>query len=170
MVFGNPHSVAIEVGETDAQIDPPQIYIQLRFVLFGQHIGDWDDRVPITMAWRNMEDFLNCKNYRRDFSLNCVDSETFFEMTFSAFYERDARKPPIIPNFRDRYHLSEVGGDSICDLFGIAVAEVAPNRSRVVAKDFRADQIILDDEVDSDELDRMGQEFVAWARHEYGEN
>ena len=169
MIFGNPNAIGLEVGETLDEFDPPQIYIQIRFIILGHLIGNWDDRVPITQAWRNMEDFLNCEIYRREYTLDCVDSETFFERTFTAFYKRDYRLPPVIPNFRDRFHLSEVGGDSICDLYGIVVAEVAPNRSRIVVKDFRTEQFILDDEVDSEEIEKMGQEFVEWARNEYGE-
>jgi hypothetical protein len=34
-------------GQIDDQSDPPQLYIQFRFILFGHWIGDWDDRVPI---------------------------------------------------------------------------------------------------------------------------
>lgn len=167
MIFGKPNVIAIEVGETFEEIDPYQIYIQIRFIILGQFIGNWDDRIPITQAWRNMEDFLSCNEYRRDFTLKNVDSATFFERTFSAYYKCDYRLPPVIPNFRDRYHLSEVGGDSICDLYGIVGAEVAPNKSRVVVKDLQAEQFILDEEIDSGEIEKMGKEFVEWAQKTY---
>ena len=117
-----------------------------------------------------MEDFLSCRKYRSDFTLKDVSSDTFLDRTYTRFYRYDySTQPIIIPNLRDRYHLSEVGGVSVSDFYAIVVAEVEPNRSRVVVKDIRADHIILDQVVDSDEIETMGQDFVEWARHKYGE-
>lgn len=208
MIFGNPETVAIEVGElvcyrvrngrvlvfradsTDDRwhLDPESsdcgesfdideawaickpeqitrgIQVQFRFILFGQVVGAWDDPFPLSQAFHGMKEFLANSDYRRDDSLRDVDSRTFFDKTFTAFYEMDySIRPWLDPNLRDRYHLSEVGGDSICDLYGITVADIAPETSRIVVMDFRRDEILIDREFHTDEIGNMGQTFVEWA-------
>lgn len=163
MIFGNPETIAIEVGELDSFLEEGQCYIQFRFVLFGLTVGDWDDRIPLLAATGSMETFLSCRNFRQDESLAEIGSESFFAKTFTAFYDYDYQTQPILrPNLRDRYHLSEVGGDSICDKYGIAVANVTAGSSRVVVKDLRHNIVILDKCVNSREIEEMGKRFLEW--------
>ena len=212
MIFGNPDTIAIEIGELvcyrvrnrkllvfradsaegrwflDLQQSdcnpsledgdqerwelwkPEQISktssVQLRFIIFGQYIGEWDDRFPLTQAIVSMKEFLANSAFRRDDSLRDVDSWTFFDKTFTAFYETDYTISPWLepdPNLRDTHHLSEVGGASICDLSGITVADISPEMSRIVVKDFRNETIVIDREFHTGEIDKMGQSFVEWA-------
>jgi hypothetical protein len=42
----------------------------------------------------------------------------FFERTFTDFYEYGyTTQPLVVPDYRQRYHLSGVGGDAIFDLY-----------------------------------------------------
>ena len=212
MIFGNPDTIAIEIGElvcyrvrnrkllvfrADSadgrwfldleQSDcnqsvkdgdqerwefckPEQIsktiHVQFRFIFFGQYIGEWDDRFPLTQSFVRMKEFLDISAFQRDDSLRGVDSKTFFDKTFTAFYETDYTIRPWLepdPNLRDRYHLSEVGGDSICDLYGIVVAGISAETSRIVVKDFRREEIWIDREFKTGEIEKMGRPFVEWA-------
>ncbi len=213
MIFGNPDTIAIEIGElvcyrvrnrkllvfrADSadgrwfldleQSDcnqsvedgdqerwefckPEQIsktiQVQFRFIFFGQYIGEWDDRFPLTQTFVRMKEFLDISAFRRDDSLRNVDSKTFFDKTFTAFYETDYTIRPWLepdPNLRDRYHLSEVGGDSICDLYGIVVAGISAETSRIVVKDFRREEIWIDREFKTGEIEKMGRPFVEWTK------
>lgn len=163
MIFGNPQAIAIEVGELDSGLAQGRDYVQLRFLLFGNPIGDWEDRIPLLVATGNMKTFLSSSGFRQDESLAHVDSESFFTKTFTNFYEYDYQTQPVLqPNLRDRHHLSEVGGVSICDKYAIVVADVAAGTSRVVAKDLRKNIVILDECVNSGEIEEMGSHFLEW--------
>ncbi len=163
MMIGNPDLIAIEVGEIDSSLDQDRDYIQFRFVLFGQVIGDLDPSIPLLVATENMKIFLACRDFRRDESLRDVDSESFFAKTFTDFYEYDYKTQPVVqPNLRDRHHLSEVGGDSICDKFGVVVAEVAPGSSRILVKDLRSNSILLDRLLESSAIEEVGKQFLKW--------
>ena len=167
MIFGNPDTIAIELGEIDSSLDPGRNYIPIRFVLFGQRIGDWEYRIPLLVATGSMRTFLSCRAFRKDESLKDVDSESFFAKTYTAFYEYDYKRQPVLrPNLRDRYHLSEVAGTSICDKYGIVVADVAPGTSRIVVKEMRSSSIILDKYVESKAIEDMGRSFLDWGENE----
>jgi hypothetical protein len=163
MIFGNPETIAIEIGELDSCLEEGQYYVQFRFVLLGQTVGDWDYRIPLLAATGSMQTFLSCRNYRQNESLAEINAESFFAKTFISFYDYDYKRQPILrPNLRDRYHLSEVGGESICDKYGIAVADVTAGTSRVVVKDLRHDVVILDYCVNSHDIEEMGKRFLEW--------
>lgn len=168
MTFGNLNTIAIQIGEIDADLDPKHVYIRFRFVLFGRHLGDWDNYISLITPLTRMKNFLSCREFRRDDSFRNLDSKTFFERTFTDFYEYDyTNQPPVVPDYRQRYHLSGVGGDSIFDLYGIVVVDVSPEKSRVVVQDLRTEQIILDEEINSKEIETMGRDFVEWAQRVY---
>ena len=167
MMFGDPNQVAIEIGELDISIEHGTIYVPIQFLIFGTPIGVWDDRLQLITALRNMEDFLENRADRRDDSLRNFDSRTFFDRTFTDYYEGEYVVGVVVPNLRDRFHLSEIASDTICDYYGIAVADVSAGKSRIVVKEFDSERIILDGEFETAKFDAMCQEFVDWATRIY---
>jgi hypothetical protein len=164
MIFGTPEKIAIEIGDPDSCLVPGHDYVQLRFVVCGHVIGDWDYKVSLPTAVSSARTFLTCRGDRLDESLAEVSSETFFAQTHTAFYEYDYRTQPVLrPNLRDRYHLSEIGGDALCDYFGITVADIDSRTSRVVVKDFRNDSFILDERLEPSDIEHACRQFVEWA-------
>ena len=97
-----------------------------------------------------------------------VDSETFFERTFTSYYESEyIPHQRVSPDDRDRFHLSEICGAPIIDQYGIVAAEVAPNKTRIVTNDFRTNEIIVDGMIDTDEFEGVCREFILWASDKY---
>ncbi len=142
MFFGNPNQVALEIGELRTDFEPGKIYVSIQFIIYGTPIGVWDDRLQLITVLRNMEDFLECREYRRNDSLRNVDSRTFFDRTWTAYYEGEYVVGEIGPNYRDRFHLSEIASDTIIDHYAIVVADVSGDRSRIVVKEFDSERII----------------------------
>jgi len=167
MIFGDPNRVALEIGELRTDIEPGKIYVPIQFIIFGTPIGVWDDWLQLITALRNMEDFLECRAYRRDDSLRNVDSRTFFDRTWTAFYEWDYRVLPNVPNYRDRFHLSEIASDTIIDHYAIVVADVSDDQSRIVVMEFDTERIMLDGEIGTNEFNAMCRDFVDWANRNY---
>ena len=163
MIFGNSDAAALEIGEIAMASEQGKPFVRIRFALVGEILGDWNTPIPLTVAVGNMKTFLACRDFRRDTTLTNTDAAGIFAATFTAFYKYDYETQPVLnPNLRDRYHLSEVGGDSVSDKYGIVVAEVGDNISRVVAMDLQTDCLLIDETVSSEKLEKMGAEFINW--------
>lgn len=162
MMFGNPESIAIEVGKTAMAADGIK-YVQFRLIIARQAFGNWAEPISLTACAANMKEFLKNSVFRKNPAAKEQGPEELFASTFDAFYDYDYSSQPVLrPNLRDRYHLNEIGLGAIRDQYGIVVVEVAPNISRVVAKDLRTDQILLDHIVETNEIGRMGVQFIEW--------
>lgn len=166
MIFGSPDTFAIEVGEVELLCDG-RPYVPFQVIVDKQHLGDFQDRVLLFGVAVAMKSFIAMRDHRRNYEFNRCNAKKVFAKTFTAFYEGDYWSQPVtIPDLRQRYHFSEVGMDSMCDSFGIVVVEVEDNVSRIVAKDLRADRLIVDARIDTNEFYQAGYRFVDWAEEE----
>lgn len=57
MIFGDPSSVAIEVGEILSNYGDNVPYVQFQFIVASKKIGDWNDRIPLLANVERAEDF-----------------------------------------------------------------------------------------------------------------
>lgn len=165
MIFGNPNSVAIEVGEFLSNYGNNGPYVQFQFIIESIRIGDWNDRIPLLASVERAVDFQASRAYRRNDSLERVSSTEFFSLTFDAFYNYDyASQPILLPNLRDRHQLSEIGMGALSDKIGITVADVSLGWTRIVVKDLRSNQIVADQTFPSSDLDEACNAFVSWGK------
>ncbi len=161
-MFGNPASLAIEVGKTTTADDGTQ-YVQARLIIADQPFGNWEELISLRGCAANMKEFLKYSKLRRNPSAKDVAPEKLFASTFDAFFDYDYSSQPVLrPNLRDIYHLNEIGLGALRDQYGIVVVEVSQNLSRVVAKDLQRDQIILDHLVETSEITSAGTQFIHW--------
>ncbi len=167
MIFGNPDTIAIEVGDVVSFGD--RDWVPFRFLIANQPFGNFSDRISLFGCAVRMKSFLMNREYRRNDALEDCDTEQVFAETFTAFYEYDYRTQPIIrPNLRSRYHLNEVALDSTRDSFGIVVVDVNSTESRIVVRDLRTNRFVLDIRIKTQDIENMGTSFIAWAEQKVG--
>lgn len=163
MIFGDPNAIAIEIGEILPNYhNSGACYIQFRFIVKGEGVGDWEDRIQLTAAVGYMMDFLANKPFRRQDSLSDVSASEFFFATYDVFYTQ-LNEAFVSPNLRDRHHLSDAGAGALLDKIGISVADISDGSARIVVKDFKLEQVIFDLIILSQLIDEMGNSFVNWA-------
>lgn len=162
-MFGSPQLLAIEIGEVLENWENCGPFVQIRFVVCGHQIGDWEDRVPLEPSIKCTADFHICKAFRRNDSLKDVSSSELFSVTYDAFYDYDyTTSPVLIPNFLDRFHLSEVAMGATRDKFGIVVVDVTDSLARIAVKDLRTDEIIVDREIPVHAVDEVCESYMSW--------
>ena len=163
MIFGSRETIAIEVGKTFIAPDGTR-YIQFRFIIANQAFGDWNEPVLLSACVADLKAFLENRDFRKNEDARGLSANDVFALAFDRFYNYDYSSQPILrPNLRDRYHLNEIGQGAIRDRYGIVVVEIAPDSSRIIAKDLRTNEVVADHLMKSSDFVAIGNQFIDWA-------
>lgn len=170
MMFGNPDTFAIEIGEIVDGPEARKARVQFRFAIDGQRLGDWLDRISLVGSAGYMEEFLDCSVHRRVEALRFATPEVLFASIYDAFYQEDCKTlPNTIPNLQTRFHINDIGLGAIEDLYGIVVVDVSDATSRIVVEDLRREKIIIDIDVPLGTVEAAGRAYVQWTRQRIGD-
>jgi hypothetical protein len=167
MLFGDESKFAIEVGRIIDDYGGNGPYIQFRFVISGVKFGDWEDRIPLLASIEIASEYHSTKNYRQVDSLADVTTDLFFQRAFDTFYNSGLSVQPIVPNLRDRHHVSEIGMAALTDKVGVAVADFSSGDSRLVVKDLRENEFLMDQRLRTTAIENACNEYINWGRRAF---
>jgi hypothetical protein len=167
MIFGNHKTLAIEVGAL-VEDNSSRLWVPFKFIIANIEFGDFEGdlgTIPLDGCAGYLNEFLQNCVYRRDVSMKDVSAEEVFERLFTRYYEEGSfGTERLFPSLRDSHHLSDVGMEAVIDKCAILMVEVAQNTSRIVVKDHRVQQFVVDMLMPTSEFEAMAEEFLRWAR------
>lgn len=145
MIFGNPATFAIEIGAVEQPPHGAGLFIQFRFWVDSQPIGDWEDRIPLIASIENARTLCANESDRCEWLFNETSPDDIFQAVYDGFFEYDYTKDPILtPNLRDRFHLDGIGMGAIQDKYGLVLVGSSSDSERIIVKDIRKHILLAD--------------------------
>lgn len=169
MIFGDSNTFAIEAGAIEHHPMANGPYIQFRFWIGNQPIGDWEDRIPFKASIENAIVLCDNKHYREEWLFDSVPSKVVFQKVYDAFFGYDYTKSPALsPNLRDRYHLDDIAMGAVQDQYGLILVQNTHSLSRVIVKDLIKSNILIDITFESGHVEHVLKSYVEWGLLQLG--
>jgi hypothetical protein len=165
VIIGTPAIFAIETGAVDRSAYDGGIYIQFRFWIDCQPIGDWDDRIPLAASIENANTVIRNQPYRRERLFGDASPDEILRSVYDRFFEYDYTKDPIVvPNLRDRFHLDDIGMGAMYDKFGVVLVGFSRDVERILAKDLRHCKVLSDVRAPFGIIESVLSLYIEWGR------
>lgn len=166
MLIGNPSRFALECVITN-RTEGYQ-FCHLRFFICNKEIGDFSEQTTLGVCLYNAEIFVKYRTERLELEANGLSASELFDIYYASLFDPEPQKylAAMRKSYSSRFHLEEVGGESIREDFAILVVGVSMDRERVIVKK-KADWIggscdISETEFPSGTVDAVIQEFLIW--------
>jgi hypothetical protein len=177
VIFGNPKEFAIE-AELFEKTNSDS-YGHFRFWVCGQSIGDFQEIISLTASKRHLLRFLAIDDQRFEERLEkCSKEEVFkalFEsimvtiaegMTITEYLKKENSKPQDFSylskmDFQDRFHLDEVGGESVRDKVNIVLLKRKDSFERIIWRDLKT-MLLMEAVLSSGNFRETAEKFLSW--------
>lgn len=165
MIFGDPATFAVEAGAFEDPSLWGGLYLQFRFWIDGQPIGDWEDRIQLTASIGYAGSLCETECCRREWLFHDTSPEDIFQAVYDGFFEYDYTNDPILnPNLRDRFHVDDIGMGAVEDKYGLVLVGSSTDAERLIVKDLRKGIFLADVSLPFGFVESVLNVYIEWGR------
>lgn len=177
MFFGKPEVFAIE---TTLLEDTGSCHLGLfRFWIENTPIGSFHDTISLDYAKRGLEEFLARSEQRFEAPFDALSKEEVFELVFDSIIVTIPKNKTVTEvmahrekrfrdfsylekmEFRDRFHLDDIGQESFMDKVNIVLIRRADFSERLIWRDLQS-MVITEKILSPDVFDETATKFINW--------
>ncbi len=167
MIFGNPETFAVEIGELMNFPGFPGTYIQFRFWVGNVPIGDWNDRISLRASTESAFRICEAELERNNNPFDQAETAELFKSIYEAYFSCDYINDPVSwRSLSAFYHLDQIGMGAIEDKFGLILVTTKIGMERVIVKDLKKSLFLADISMPIGFVESILRDYIAWGRNQ----